>query len=149
MKLMSTLLLTLCTAILLAAQSGASDPFLGTWKLDVSKSKFDPGPPLQSETVSIGRDGKVEVQNTGANGQNEDWSYMYVQDQEVPITGMDNSSVKESRHNNRIEHTWKFNGQNYTGKAVISKDGKTMTYTLDGTMQDGKHEHDVMVFEKQ
>jgi hypothetical protein len=149
MKLVSTLLLFLCTAMLLPAQSGTSDPFIGTWKLDAAKSKFNPGPPLQSQTVSIAADGKVEVQTVRAGGQNEDWSYMYVQDQEATITGMDNSSVKESRHKNRVEHTWKLNGAHYTGKAVIGKDGKTMTYTLDGTMPDGKHEHNVMVYEKQ
>jgi hypothetical protein len=149
MKLLNVLLLTLSAALLMPAQSGSTDPFVGTWKLDVAKSKFNPGPPLQSQTVSISADGKVAVQGMQADGKNEDWSYMYVQDQESPITGMDNSSVKESRHNHHIEHVWKLNGGNYTGKAVISKDGKTMTYTFDGTMPDGKHEHDLMIYERQ
>jgi hypothetical protein len=146
MKLLSTLLLTLCTAALLA---GTADPFVGTWKLDVSKSKFDPGPPPQSQTISIGADGKVAVETTQGNGQNENWSYMYVQDQDANITGLENSSVKESRHNNHVEHMWKWNGANYTGHGMVSNHGKTLTYTLDGTTTDGKHEHDVMVYEKQ
>jgi len=32
---------------------GQTDPFLGTWKLNASKSKFVPGPPKKSETRMI------------------------------------------------------------------------------------------------
>jgi hypothetical protein len=35
------------------------------------------------------------------------------------------------------------------GKNVISKNGKTMTYTLTGTGSDGKPVHDVEIWEKQ
>jgi hypothetical protein len=91
----------------------------------------------------------VEVQTMRAAGQSADWSYMVVQDQEVPITGLENSTIKESRHQNHIEHTWHLNGANYTGRAVIDNAGKTMTYILDGTTPDGQHEHDVLVYDKQ
>jgi hypothetical protein len=130
------------------AQAAAQDPFVGTWKLDVAKSKFDPGPAPTSATITIGADGKVSYQSTGTNG-NENWSYTYMADQESPLTGMDNSSVKEHRHGNMVEHTWKLNGGNFTGKGTISKNGKVLTYVLDGTQPDGKHEHNVEVFEKQ
>ena len=127
----------------------AQDPFVGTWKLNVAKSKFDPPPGPTSETVTIGADGKVTVQSTSNQGD-EDWSFTYVQDQEAPITGMSGaSSVKEHREGNTVEHTWKFNGGNYTGKGTLSKNGKIMTYVFDGTGADGKHEHDVMVFDGQ
>ena len=64
-------LLILCTFALMAA----SDPFVGTWKLNVAKSKFSPGPPLQSQTVTIGADNKVEVSGTDGTGQTVTWSY--------------------------------------------------------------------------
>jgi hypothetical protein len=62
---------------------------------------------------------------------------------------MENSSVIEKRNGNTVEHTWKLNSSNYTGKGVLSKNGRVMTYTLDGTNQQGQHEHDVLIYEKQ
>ena len=35
------------------------------------------------------------------------------------------------------------------GKSVLSKNGKTMTYTLTGTDPDGKTVHNAEIFEKQ
>jgi hypothetical protein len=51
-------LLMLCALALVAADN----PFVGTWKLNVAKSKFSPGPPPQSQTVTIGADNKVQAQ---------------------------------------------------------------------------------------
>jgi len=31
----------------------SSDPVLGTWKLNLAKSKYNPGPPPKSNTTSI------------------------------------------------------------------------------------------------
>ena len=44
--------------VLIAADS----PFTGTWKLNVAKSKFSPGPPNKSQTVTIQADGHVSVE---------------------------------------------------------------------------------------
>ena len=60
MRGLSRLLLLLGAAILVAplssqlvAQAGgnaAQERLLGTWRLDLAKSKYSPGPPLRSET---------------------------------------------------------------------------------------------------
>jgi hypothetical protein len=39
------------------------------------------------------------------------------------MTGMENSSVIERRNAKTLEHTWKLNSSNYTGKGVLSKNG--------------------------
>jgi hypothetical protein len=44
-------LLTISLAGTAAAQS-KDDPSIGTWKLNVAKSKFTPGPPIQGDTRS-------------------------------------------------------------------------------------------------
>jgi len=44
-------LLTISLAGTAAAQS-KNDPSIGTWKLNVAKSKFTPGPPIQGDTRS-------------------------------------------------------------------------------------------------
>jgi hypothetical protein len=149
MKTFTVLLLAMAGALALGAQDTGNSPFIGSWKLDAAKSKYNPGPAMKSETVTIGNDGKVTVEGVSANGDNEHWSYTYTDGQEATITGMENSSVIEKRNGNTVEHTWKLNSSNYTGKGVLSKNGRVMTYTLDGTNQQGQHEHDVLIYEKQ
>jgi hypothetical protein len=38
-------------------RSAQSDPFLGTWQLDLAKSKFSPGPPPSGQTLSVQGEG--------------------------------------------------------------------------------------------
>lgn len=150
MKYLGMILVASLAAFSISAQTTEQSPFVGTWKLNVAKSKFDPGPPMKSETVTIGQEGNVSVEGLEGDGTTtESWSYVYSGEQETPIKGMDNSSVIEKRHGNVVEHTWKMNGGHFTGKGVVSKNGKVMTYTMDGTDAQGKHEHDVLVFDKQ
>jgi hypothetical protein len=137
-------LLILCALALVAAD----DPFVGAWKLNVAKSKFSPGPPLQSQTVTIGADNKVEVSGTDSKGQTVNWSYTATPGT-ATITGMPDASVMETRKGNTVDHTWKFGKATQTGHGVISKDGKTMIYTLQGTDADGKKVSDRSVYEKQ
>ena len=40
----------LIAAVLATAQS--KDPFVGTWRLNVAKSKYSPGPPPKSQTTT-------------------------------------------------------------------------------------------------
>lgn len=150
MKYLGTIFIALLAAFAISAQTTEQSPFVGTWKLNVAKSKFNPGPPMKSETITIGEDGKVSVEGLQADGTTtESWSYTYSGEQETPITGMENSSVVEKRNGNTVEHKWKLNGANFTGKGVVSKNGKVMTYTFDGTDAQGRHEHDVLVYDKQ
>lgn len=138
----------LLTLALPALAQTRHDAWVGTWKLNVAKSKFDPGPAPQSETVTIAPD-KVSVEGTRQDGSAESWSYMYSPGTEAPITGMPNSSVKETRGARTVQHAWKMNGVSFTGKGVLAKDGKSFTYTMDGTDPQGRHEHDVAIYEKQ
>src|SRR6202022_779924 len=89
MKRLSTVLtilfLILTTAGLASAQS---DPFVGTWKLDVAKSKFDPGPAPQSQTRTWGPDGKVGVEGINAAGNPMSYGYPMMKDgKDYPTIG--------------------------------------------------------------
>ena len=49
-----------------------TDPFIGTWKLDLAKTKYSPGPPPQSGTVTyeaVGQGYKIIVKGTDAEGK--------------------------------------------------------------------------------
>jgi hypothetical protein len=130
-------------------QAAQSDPFVGTWKLNVAKSRFHPGPPAKAETLTIAL-GKVTVEEVFADGKTENWSYAPSDGATVPITGVENSSVMEKKVNDHtMEHTWKMGNATMQGKGVLSKDGKKMTYTLTGTDEQGKPLHNVLIFEKQ
>ena len=75
--------------VALFAQAANSNSFIGTWKLNVAKSKFKPGPAMKSETVTIPEQGRVHVQQVTADGQEVDWSYDPSNGTAVPIKGMD------------------------------------------------------------
>lgn len=138
-------LLLLCALALVAA----GDPLVGTWKLDVAKSKFDPGPAPQSQTVTMGADKKVAVSGTDSGGQAQSWSYTYTPGAAATITGIPDASVTETRKGNTVEHVWKLGKGTEKGHGVVSKDGKTMIYTLTGTNADGKKINERQVYEKQ
>lgn len=79
-----------------------------------------------------------------------DWLYTAVEGGPAPIEGWpEGSSVTTKRTGNVMQHIWKQGTGTETGRAVVSKDGKTMTYTMRGTNSKGEQVHDVLVFEKQ
>jgi hypothetical protein len=127
----------------------ADNPFVGTWKLNVAKSKFQGGTPPQSETVTIEADGKVTVSGTDSKGQAVNWSYTATPGGTDTITGIPDSSVMEVRKENMVDHTWKMGKENSKGHGVLSKDGKTMTYSLQGTDGEGKKIKNTEIFERQ
>jgi len=77
----------LAAAVVVHAQ-GRPDPFVGTWKLDVDNSIFDPGPPPISRTLTI-----VPVDNGLAHQI----------DSMIPLSGMTKTAVNFS-------YTAKFDG---------------------------------------
>jgi hypothetical protein len=146
-KLAVLIVLALAMSLALFA---ADSQFTGTWKLNVAKSKFSPGPAPKSFTVTIQPDGKVAVEGVDATDQPISWSYTPNGEAPAMITGLPDSSVIEKRIDDRnVEHTWKMNGGATTGHGVISKNGKTMKYTLNGTDAKGNAVHNVEVFERQ
>lgn len=139
----------LLASVVLAAQGEQNSPFTGTWKLNVAKSKISPGPAPKSETVTIAPDRKVSVETVDADGKTINWSYNPAENTAVPIDGMENSTVVEKLSGNTVDHTWKMGNGTETGHGVVSKNGKTMKYTLTGTNSQGQKVRGVYIFEKQ
>ena len=134
----------------------AADAAIGTWKLDIGKSKFSPGPPPQSATVTY-EDSGGGVKRTGetvnADGSKTSFEYTAQYDgKDYPITGNPNANtIALKRVNDRtVEATLK-KGDRVVTKArrVVSADGKTLTLTIDGTNEQGQKVKNVQVFEKQ
>ncbi len=74
---------------LAAAQS--KDPFVGTWHLNVAKSKYNPGPGPKATTSTYemaGKGYKISVKTEPASGAAQEWSYTTNLDgKDSPITG--------------------------------------------------------------
>jgi hypothetical protein len=130
----------------LAAQNTDPDPFIGTWKLNLAKSKYDPGPAPKSQTVTIAPDGKLTVQEVLSDGASRTWFFTPSGDSAVPIQGLDNSTVIFKRTGNVAELIWNFDGVKLKGRSVLSRNGKTVTYTASGTDKDGHPIHNVQLY---
>ena len=136
-----------------------ADNSLGTWKLNVEKSKYTPGPvPIKSLTVMReASDGGVKVTTNGerADGTKINTSYTAKYDGTAAmVTGdgvlYDSISIKQVNANTLTDERKKTGGP-YKAAAhtVISNDGKTMTLTAKGTAADGRPFTQTLVFEKQ
>ena len=147
----SLIVLALLIPAALISQTASKNMAVGTWKLNAAKSTFDPGPAPTSATVIIGEDNKIQYSEETADGKSTSWSVLPTADgTPVPIVGIENSTLVEKRIDGRhVEDTWKFGSATLIGKSAVSKNGKTMTYTVSGTNGDGKTVHDVQIYEKQ
>jgi len=134
----------------------ASDPRIGTWKLNLTKSKFSPGPPPKALTVKVepsGQGEKVTTEGVDAEGGRTATQYTANFDgKDSPLTGSPNAdTVSLKRIDVRTtERTDKKVGKvTVTLTRVVSQDGKTMTVTVRGTNPQGQAVNNVIVFEKQ
>ena len=134
----------------------ASDPRIGTWKLNVAKSKYSPGPAPQALTVKVepsGQGEKVTAEFVNADGTRTTTQYTANFDgKDNPLTG---SQIADTLSLKRIDarttdRTDKKGGKvAQTLKRVVSKDGKTMTVTTKGTNAQGQAVNNVAVFAKE
>ena len=137
-------------------QAQAPKGLIGTWKLNVAKSKFSPGPAPKSMTITysaVGTDGtKIVADITPGEGAAQRWEMTAHYDgKEYPVTGnptADSISLKKI-DDVTGESTFKKDGKvTATNVRKLSADGKTLTITSTGTTAERKPRKDVQVFEK-
>jgi hypothetical protein len=135
-----------------------ADNSIGTWKLNVEKSKYTPAPmPVKSLTVTReASDGGAKVTITGeqADGTQINSTYTAKYDgKDVQITGnspYDTIAIKQVNANTLTDERKKTGGSyRGTSRLVISGGGKTMTTTTKGTNAAGVAFTSVFVFDKQ
>ena len=143
-------------ADIVSVSAQASDPRIGTWKLNVAKSKFSPGPAPRSNTMKIEGSGQGEkVTTEGVNAEGGPTATQYTANfdgKDSPITGSQNvDTVSLKRIDARTtERTNKKDGKvTVVLTSVVSQDGKTMTVTVKGTNAQGQTVNNVAVWEKQ
>ena len=156
-----TITLGLAMLVVFTGLRAADDPQTGAWKLNVAKSKFSPGPPPKSQTVTVepyGNDGvKLALEALNAKGEKLTIGYSARYDgKEYPRTETGAGAVSgQTVTLKRIDaHTAEriayLAGKKLTTERwVISQDGKTRTVTQTGTNAQGQPVNIVMVYEKQ
>ncbi len=145
------------TVILLAAAGvlvAQSNPFVGTWKLNVAKSKYMPGPAPQSSTRTWDDKGMVMVNGINAAGKSGSYGYTVTGDgKEYPTMGaIPNTADKLTSKKigaDTIEVNFTKAGKHVeTATFKVSPDGKTLTIHAKGATDAGPFDN-MQVWEKQ
>src|SRR6201987_5617047 len=139
-----TSVLTLALCFLAGALCFASDAQMGTWKLNEAKSKIAAGMPKNSTIVfeAAGDNIKVTIDGTDTAGKpaHNEWPGK-LDGKDYPVTREPNSAMRSYKQINdhTLEFTIKKGGKvTFSGRVVVSADGKTRTATSSGTDPQGK-----------
>ena len=136
---------------------GADSP-IGTWKLNLAKSKYSPGPAPKSLTVKFEPSGegvKFTAEGLDAAGNPTSGEFTANYDgKDVPYKGggvLEADTIALKRINaSTTEATYKRGGKVVgTVRGVISGDGKVRTVTTAGTNAKGQKVKNVSVYDKQ
>ena len=134
-----------------------SDSQVGSWKLNVAKSKYSPGPAPKSASTKIeaaGAGTKVIVDQTLADGATRHYEFTANYDgKDSPVVGNnpDADTVARTRVDaNTVKTVNKKGGKvTTTQTSTVSADGKTRTVTTKGKNAAGQTVNNVAVYDRQ
>jgi hypothetical protein len=146
---------TIIFVLALAALAMAADPHVGTWKMNAAKSKFNPGPPPKSDTLTFtAQDNGIKAKEdyVDANGKAYHMGCAAKYDgKDYPFTGSPDIDTIAFR---RIG-AYTFNvvlkkaGKEVSRiQEVFSKDGKILTLTEKGKDAKGQDVNNTWVYDK-
>jgi len=155
-------LLYLLPVLLLASSLFAADPFAGTWKLNLAKSKFGgPTKPPKELTIMIqeqGDQGFDTVKGVAADGSpiSDRYAFTNTGGEVKVLEGgggfpPGTSGVLAKRKADSLTKDWTItlpSGAVVTEHDVVSNDGKTMQMTIKGTDAQGNPYETVEVFDR-
>jgi|SRR5580704_9611536 hypothetical protein len=150
--------ITLLTVAGSSALRAQGYPLVGTWKLNLTKSRYDPGPAPKSLTRTVEAQGngvKYTFEGVAADGKPIAYGFSASFDgKDNPVTGSmhngaDAISAKRIDANHYVATQKKGGKEVAVSKVAVSKDGKLTTVDVTGTTASGAKEHDVQVYDKQ
>jgi hypothetical protein len=154
--LASVVCLVLSSLLFAGSALAQSDPAVGTWKLNASKSRYRPGPMPKANLITIVavENGlKVSGQGTDAAGKPTSINYTVTYDgKDKPVTGSpdyDSTAGKRINASTTEQTRMKEGKMVQTQRREVSADGKTMTITTKGKDAHGTTFLNVAVFDKQ
>jgi hypothetical protein len=144
----------------LGASLEAADPLTGTWKLNLAKSTYDPGPPPLSDTIvyqpwetdgltstetEVEADGTRVTSACSFHYDGKDYKFTFT----AGTPDVDTSAIRRV-DSNTVAYTNKEGGKVVqTGTIVVSGNGKVLTITWTGIDAQGQREKGVEVYDKQ
>jgi hypothetical protein len=149
------------TATSLMGQPGSAidKSYAGTWKANIAKSKYQPGPgPKESTRVHEDRGGGfwlITTDSVNAQGQKTHGAYVYKPDgKPYPTAGLNQPVVATialtAVDPYTVEFTQFVDGKPVAkGRRTINKDGKTMMIETKGTNAQGQPTSSSVLWEKQ
>lgn len=143
----------ICTSVVMYA----ADMQVGTWKLDLAKSKYSPAnlaPKSSMTKIEATADGiKATVDNVDADGKTIHYTFTAKYDgKDYPVTGDPNRDTVSYKKvdDYTFDSTSKKGGKvTTTAHIVYSKDGKMRTLTITGTNAQGQKVSNMQVYSKQ
>ncbi len=145
-----------CALVLSSSVALAADNWLGTWNLDLAKSKYSPGPAPKSLTLKFEATAsgiKFTGDGVGADGKPAHSMFLSKFDgKDVPYEGNPDADMASPMRidDNSYSNTWKKGGKaTVTAKVIVSADGKTMTITQTGSNAKGEAVNHSIVYNRQ
>ena len=147
----------LAMLVFCAGMRAADDPLLGTWKMNLAKSKHSPGPPPKSVTHIYEPHETTGEKFTadGIDAQEAPTHIEYAARYDGTDYALAGDPICDSVSMRRLDdYTTEVIGRQsgrvvWTSRRVVSKDGRTLTITQKGPNPGGKALNNVMVFDKQ
>jgi hypothetical protein len=140
------------------AEPPSSNPWIGTWKINLERSSFSPGPkPTVAGTIKVELSaGGLKLTNDGTDPQGRTFHTEFVgtfDGKENPAVGAatPNTTTSYKRVDDRtFELVAKVDGKpTVTTRILIAADGKTLTATQIGQDLQGQTVNDAIVADKQ
>ncbi|HYR85621.1 MAG TPA: hypothetical protein VE422_16145 [Terriglobia bacterium] len=161
------LLFLIACASFLAQTPAGKNPIVGTWRLNLEKSKFESGPPPKGQTrqYSQRRDGLIVANIWSINARGNPSFTQTVSKYDGKEYGQYNQTTLETFQATgaqtgntqafavvdtfTVDITNKVDGRvTVTSRRTVSEDGKTMTHVVKGTNAQGKPYTNVLVFDR-
>jgi len=144
------LLLAALTCVLAFTAAAAGNPFVGTWEMNMMKSKLDAAAPkFQNRTIvyTAESSGLKAVVTTDGKAQT-DVTYDGQQHAVTPASGLYTHETATAK-DRTLETEFKKDGKVVgSRKNSLSADGRTMTVVLDLRQANGNMVHSVAVYDK-
>ena len=154
MSVRKSLFAALAVVVFASGLFAQADPTIGTWKLNLAKTKYTAGQAPKSTTLVItaaGQGVKLTSESVLADGSTRKISYTATYDgKDAAVTGTpDYDTISLKKTATGMDGSRKKAGKVVqTFSRVVSADGKTMTVTSTGTNAAGKVDN-VQVYDKQ
>jgi len=136
-RTLAGVILAASVAVLIARPAQAQDAnLLGTWRLDLAKSHYSPGPPPRSETRTYARDAAGvtgRIDRLYADGRREVIDYRADYDDDYTVSGTKLYDMVRFRKvdDYTTEGVLSHAGHVYgVSRRVLSPDGRTLTITF-------------------